>query len=108
MWFRCQSPGDNQIALDGSFKRHSRRVLSSRGLGIVFNLDRLRAISVHLSEYRAPIATAGLFTRDELHGLSLDANLLGQGLNKRKRGTNGTRAYPTVILTRTAGLSDNA
>ena len=53
-------------------------MLLSTGLEVVLTLDRLRAISVRLNEYRAPLVTMGLFTRDELHSLCLDANLLDQ------------------------------
>ena len=66
----------------GTPKSHSLRVLSSARLEIVFALDRPWAIGVRLSEYRTPTATTGLFPRDELHSLSLDANLLDQGLDK--------------------------
>ena len=59
---------------------HSLQLSSSSVLEIVFALDRPRTIGVLLSEYRAPIATGGLFARDKLHRLSLDANILiGQG-----------------------------
>jgi len=89
-------------------KRHSLRVLSSRGLGFVFTLDHMRAIGVRLSEYRTSIATAGLFPCDKLHSFSLDVNLLGQGLGKWEQGANGICAYPTVTVTRSARLSDDA
>jgi len=61
--------------------RRSLRMLSSPGLEIVFAPDRPWAISVRRSEQRAPTVTRGLFIRDELHSLCLDANLLGQGLD---------------------------
>jgi len=69
------------------------------GLEIVFTIDPPGAIGARLSEYRAPVATAGLFTRDELHCLGLDENLLGQGLNDEQAGvgTGDACAYPTVI-----------
>ena len=88
-------------------KRHSLRMFFSHGVG---TLDRLWAISVRLSEYRAPIVTAGLFTRDELQCLCLDANLLGQGFVKhqREQRTNVTCTYPAVIIARTARISDSA
>ena len=88
-------------------KSHSLLVLFSRGFGIVLTLERLRAIGVCPSEYRVPIAAAGLFARDELHSLSLHANLLGQWMGKREQGSNSTCAYPAVITARTARLSDN-
>lgn len=60
-------------------KQYSLPEPSSRRLEVVFTLDCPWTIGVRLSEYRAPIATSGLFARDELHSLSLYANFLNQG-----------------------------
>ena len=62
-------------------KRCSLQVPSWPGLEIVFTLVPPRPIGARLGEYRAPTATTGLFARDELHSLGLDANLLDQRLD---------------------------
>jgi len=82
-------------------KRYSLHVPSSPGLELVFALDCTRATGVRLSEYRTPV---GLFTRDELHSLGLDVNLLGQ--DKQEGGTSGTCTYPAVTLAPNGRVSD--
>ena len=65
---------------------------------VVLILDRPWAIDIRLSEYRAPIATAGLFARNVLHSLSLYANFLRQVLDKQKRVQRAHAHTPRLSL----------